>query len=399
MRGHSDSDFGIYADTDTGFAAIFGDGEATRHGLFGQTASPSESAIFARNLGSGPAIQGIADHVTAGQADGAGLFGSSGGTETPLTTTGVQGSAFGTGAHGVYGHAIGVLAVGLGGAAEGTGSVGVRGDGAELGVGGYSSLGDGVYGNSTSGNGTKGRSFSGSGAAGISLFGYGVYGTTDSGFAGVWGRSNVSPLGDENVGTGANGVYGQGYNSSGSVVFARNESSGAGVTAYSVSGLAGNFLGPITVGSCSGCAAPSDARLKRDIIALAYGLDAIARLQPVEFAYINAIYGQGQHLGFLAQDVQKVLPELVTENADDEYLRVDYDGIIPVLVRGMQEQQAQIDALRVAIESNSRRFNEGSGGAFAAPNDSSSNTALTALALAAGALAVLCAAIVSKRSK
>ena len=53
--------------------------------------------------------------------------------------------------------------------------------------------------------------------------------------------------------------------------------------------------------------------------------------------------------GFSAQAVQKILPELVVTGADG-YLAVRYNALIPMLVQAMQEQQAQIELLKVEIE-------------------------------------------------
>jgi hypothetical protein len=52
----------------------------------------------------------------------------------------------------------------------------------------------------------------------------------------------------------------------------------------------------------------------------------------------------------LAQDVQKVLPELVKE-ADDKQgtLSVNYQGLIPVLINAIKEQQKQIDELKLML--------------------------------------------------
>lgn len=49
-------------------------------------------------------------------------------------------------------------------------------------------------------------------------------------------------------------------------------------------------------------------------------------------------------LGFLAQDVQVLFPELVEED-NEGYKYVDYVGLIPVLVESVKEQQEQIDEL------------------------------------------------------
>jgi DNA-binding MltR family transcriptional regulator len=50
-------------------------------------------------------------------------------------------------------------------------------------------------------------------------------------------------------------------------------------------------------------------------------------------------------LGFIAQDVQAIFPELVEEDAEG-YLSVDYLGLIPVLVEAIKEQQVQIEELQ-----------------------------------------------------
>ncbi len=52
--------------------------------------------------------------------------------------------------------------------------------------------------------------------------------------------------------------------------------------------------------------------------------------------------------GYLAQDVQKVFPELVSED-EEGYLSIDYLGLIPVLVEAMKAQQAEITALKKQI--------------------------------------------------
>lgn len=53
-------------------------------------------------------------------------------------------------------------------------------------------------------------------------------------------------------------------------------------------------------------------------------------------------------LGFIAQDLQKVFPELVEKDSAG-YLYVDYIGLIPVIVEALKEQQQQIDDLKKYI--------------------------------------------------
>lgn len=58
---------------------------------------------------------------------------------------------------------------------------------------------------------------------------------------------------------------------------------------------------------------------------------------------------QKDQLGFSAQDVQKVLPQLVTQD-EQGMLSVNYIGLIPVLVEAIKEQQATIEAMKKEIE-------------------------------------------------
>ena len=55
------------------------------------------------------------------------------------------------------------------------------------------------------------------------------------------------------------------------------------------------------------------------------------------------------NLGVIAQDVVKVIPEIVKERKDG-YLAVKYEQLVPVLIEGMKEQQKQIDELKQKLE-------------------------------------------------
>ncbi|MCE4564665.1 tail fiber domain-containing protein [Maribellus sp. CM-23] len=56
-----------------------------------------------------------------------------------------------------------------------------------------------------------------------------------------------------------------------------------------------------------------------------------------------------EQLGLIAQEVQKIIPEIVTEK-EDGTLGIRYTEFIPVLIKAVQEQQAEIDDLRARIE-------------------------------------------------
>ena len=51
----------------------------------------------------------------------------------------------------------------------------------------------------------------------------------------------------------------------------------------------------------------------------------------------------------MAQDIQKVFPELVSTD-DRDMLAVNYQGLVPVLINALKEQQADIDELKVMVK-------------------------------------------------
>ena len=82
----------------------------------------------------------------------------------------------------------------------------------------------------------------------------------------------------------------------------------------------------------------SDRRLKTDIHPLTDALDALARLQPVRYRFREgANRPEGVHIGLIAQEVEAVFPELVSEGADG-YLSVSYANLSAVLVQALNEQ-------------------------------------------------------------
>lgn len=96
----------------------------------------------------------------------------------------------------------------------------------------------------------------------------------------------------------------------------------------------------------------SDVRLKQNIRDLEYGIDDIMDLRPVKFEW-KAREEDGDHLGLIAQEVLEILPELVESDAMDpeQRLTVNYMALIPVLIKGMQNQQREIESLRARIDS------------------------------------------------
>ncbi|MDQ6482051.1 tail fiber domain-containing protein [Dyadobacter sp. LHD-138] len=111
----------------------------------------------------------------------------------------------------------------------------------------------------------------------------------------------------------------------------------------------------------SGVILTSDARLKRNIKTFENGLTTVQKLRPVFYEKKSAVesndYNRSE-IGFLAQDIQKVLPQLVREGKDlNKTLAVDYNSLIPVLTKAIQELSAQVTSLKVENQKLSAAVN------------------------------------------
>ena len=93
---------------------------------------------------------------------------------------------------------------------------------------------------------------------------------------------------------------------------------------------------------------PSDERLKDNITDLAYGLNEILQLRPVSYDWKNDVINQGTQYGFIAQEVQQIMPELVKEFETEEGQRLglDKEGIYAALVQAIKELKLEIETLK-----------------------------------------------------
>ena len=90
---------------------------------------------------------------------------------------------------------------------------------------------------------------------------------------------------------------------------------------------------------------PSDVTLKENIKPIKNALDKVEKLQGVTFNWKEAgLANLNEDIGFIAQDVQKVLPELVRENENGK-LSLRHQGIVPVLLEAIKELSDKIKAL------------------------------------------------------
>ena len=99
----------------------------------------------------------------------------------------------------------------------------------------------------------------------------------------------------------------------------------------------------------------SDESLKTNIKPLESGLQKILNLEPVYFDYKE---NNKHSLGFIAQDVEKQFPELVTTDSLTGLKSLDYSRLTAPLVGAIKEQQEQINSLTQKIESQQEQIEE-----------------------------------------
>ena len=217
------------------------------------------------------------------------------------------------------------------------------------------------------------------------------------------------------------GVYGAGNNAAG--VFGYSSSS------IGVYGKSGSYYGIYALGGggaysayingdiyATGMYLGSDKTLKQNIHDFKNAMNIINQLQPKQYHYRQdgnyklMSFPQGEHYGLIAQDVEKILPGLVKEtkfetklanpNADAksketiDFKALNYTELIPLIIKGMQEQQQviadlqnkndqlqqQLNELKQLIISNNSNLNKLTAGAYLlqnAPNPFNQNTTIS----------------------
>ncbi len=97
----------------------------------------------------------------------------------------------------------------------------------------------------------------------------------------------------------------------------------------------------------------SDARLKENIRPITQAWDKIKEINGVFFKWKKGFKEDDRtYLGVKAQEVERVAPEVVFENGQDEttaYKSVSYGHLVPLLIEDMKDRQKRIDALRAKI--------------------------------------------------
>jgi len=114
--------------------------------------------------------------------------------------------------------------------------------------------------------------------------------------------------------------------------------------------------------SASSYTQSSDERWKTNIYDLQNSLEVLKELRAVSFnwkvkEYPEKRFENGVHVGFIAQEVEKILPELVKED-DNGYKSVKYNEVIPYMVESIKEQQQIIDKQKGEIDQLKDRLNK-----------------------------------------
>lgn len=95
--------------------------------------------------------------------------------------------------------------------------------------------------------------------------------------------------------------------------------------------------------------AGSDYRIKDNIALLQYGLAEALQLDAKIYTYKSDEAAE-KRMGFMAQDVQTIMPELVSIDKSDQHLKLKYMDLMAVLVNAIKEQQKIIEANQRQIE-------------------------------------------------
>ena len=127
-----------------------------------------------------------------------------------------------------------------------------------------------------------------------------------------------------------------------------------------IAGISGSSVsGPDVVVNGSGKlgVVVSSARYKKDIKDMGSSTDALAKLRPVTFKYKNDEQGITQY-GLVAEEVEKVYPELVTYGSDGKIETVRYSMLTSMLLNEVQKQSRENRRLITELGSTRREVAE-----------------------------------------
>ena len=157
----------------------------------------------------------------------------------------------------------------------------------------------------------------------VGTCGYGISGDTSDGAGGIY-------IGD-------NTVYARWKIGHGSAQLNLYQNNGSGT--YNYRGAFANSTGVYS--------SVSDKRLKKLIEPIQYGLDDVLKFKPVSYFMENQNEDiDKRNLGFIAQDLEDIIPEIVNvPSTSNAVYSLQYSSIIPILIKAVQELNDKIVSL------------------------------------------------------
>lgn len=107
--------------------------------------------------------------------------------------------------------------------------------------------------------------------------------------------------------------------------------------------------------AANGTIQTSDIRLKKNILPLTYGLADLMKLQPVSYDWKN---DEGHKIGLIAQEVKKVIPEVVVGDETKENLGMNYAELVPVLINAVKELKTELNETKKELEKLKKKVNK-----------------------------------------
>ena len=93
----------------------------------------------------------------------------------------------------------------------------------------------------------------------------------------------------------------------------------------------------------------SDQRIKTNIKTIDNALWKVQQLRGVEY---NDIKLGSRHIGLIAQEVEHIIPEVVTTNETNDLKSVAYGNMIGLLIEAIKEQQEEINFIKNILKNN-----------------------------------------------
>ena len=124
----------------------------------------------------------------------------------------------------------------------------------------------------------------------------------------------------------------------------------------------------------------SDGRLKTNVQPLKYGLQTVQQLSPVRYNWADSadvplagneraaetrstvqpskVFGRQAEVGLIAQQVEALVPEVVSSDDATGFKRLSYDKLVPVLINAVQELSAENEQFKSEIKEMKARLDK-----------------------------------------